>query len=349
MRTTEARIHDRVLGRAAAERMFPRRSPRPSGSASTRAGPRRRTAPTRSRRSRGGARRRRASSSAPSICQLSARTPTAMAMAALTLDHLSGGRFILGARRVGPAGRRGLVRRRLPQAARAHARVRRDRAPGARAGSAGRVPRRALPAPAIPRGTGFGKPLKSITHPLRADLPIYLAAEGPEERRAGGRDRRRLAADVLRAPGRRLLPRRAGRRLRAARTRATTPTAFEVACLVPMIIADDVEAAADLYRPVARAVHRRHGRARGQLPQRRVRAHGLRRRSQAHPGPLPRRQEGTRPRPRCRLELVEDVALVGPHEKIRDDLEMWRESAVTTMIVSGAPEQLRTIAELVLA
>jgi len=34
-------------------------------------------------------------------------------------------------------------------------------------------------------------------------------------------------------------------------------------------------------------------------------------------------------------------------EKIRDDLEMWRESAVTTMVVSGATEQLRTIAELV--
>jgi hypothetical protein len=45
--------------------------------------------------------------------------------------------------------------------------------------------------------------------------------------------------------------------------------------------------------------------------------------------------------------LVEDVALVGPREKVRDDLAMWRESAVTTMIVSGAPDQLREIAELV--
>ncbi len=31
-----------------------------------------------------------------------------------------------------------------------------------------------------PGGTGLGKPLKSITHPLRADLPIYLASEGPK-------------------------------------------------------------------------------------------------------------------------------------------------------------------------
>src|SRR6478752_6883215 len=37
-----------------------------------------------------------------SICQISARTPTAMAMAAITLDHLSGGRFILGLGASGP-------------------------------------------------------------------------------------------------------------------------------------------------------------------------------------------------------------------------------------------------------
>src|SRR3974390_1899900 len=37
-----------------------------------------------------------------SLCQLSARTPTAMAMAALTLDHLSGGRFLLGLGGSGP-------------------------------------------------------------------------------------------------------------------------------------------------------------------------------------------------------------------------------------------------------
>ena len=37
-----------------------------------------------------------------SLCQLSARTPTAMAMAAQTLDHLSGGRFVLGLGVSGP-------------------------------------------------------------------------------------------------------------------------------------------------------------------------------------------------------------------------------------------------------
>ena len=44
-----------------------------------------------------------------SVAQLSARTPTACAMASLTLDHLSGGRHILGLRRLRAAGGRGLV------------------------------------------------------------------------------------------------------------------------------------------------------------------------------------------------------------------------------------------------
>ena len=46
--------------------------------------------------------------------------------------------------------------------------------------------------------------------------------------------------------------------------------------------------------------------------------------------------------------MVEDVYLVGPKEKIRDDLSAWRESIVTTMIVAGDPPLLRTMAELVL-
>ena len=54
-----------------------------------------------------------------------------------------------------------------------------------------------------PGGAGLGKPVKSITHPLRADLPIYLAAEGPKNVALERRDRRRLARDLLLAPRRR--------------------------------------------------------------------------------------------------------------------------------------------------
>jgi hypothetical protein len=45
--------------------------------------------------------------------------------------------------------------------------------------------------------------------------------------------------------------------------------------------------------------------------------------------------------------MVEDVYLVGPVEKIRDDLEAWQETCVTTMLVSGPPALLETIADLV--
>ena len=87
-------------------------------------------------------------------------------------------------------------------------------------------------------------------HPLRADLPIYLAAEGPKNVA--------LAAEIAdgwlpmfyapRADGfyRDALAEGFARPARASQA----PTTFEVACHVPIIIADDVEAAANFYRPV---------------------------------------------------------------------------------------------------
>ena len=48
------------------------------------------------------------------------------------------------------------------------------------------------------------------------------------------------------------------------------------------------------------------------------------------------------------MQLIEDTALIGPAEKIRDDLEKWRESVVGTLLVSGDVNTLRTVAELVL-
>ena len=42
------------------------------------------------------------------------------------------------------------------------------------------------------------------------------------------------------------------------------------------------------------------------------------------------------------------MSLVGPKEKIRDDLERWRESIVTTLLVSGDAATVRTAAEIVL-
>jgi hypothetical protein len=46
------------------------------------------------------------------------------------------------------------------------------------------------------------------------------------------------------------------------------------------------------------------------------------------------------------LALVEDVALVGPPAKIRDELDRWRETCITSLLVNGTPDHLRQVAEL---
>ena len=111
------------------------------------------------------------------LVQLSARTPTATAMAAMTLDHLSGGRFVLGLGVSGPQVVEGWYGQPFPKPlARTREyvdivrQVLRREAPVTSPG-----PHYPLP---YPGGTGLGKPLKSIVHPLRPDLPIILGAEG---------------------------------------------------------------------------------------------------------------------------------------------------------------------------
>jgi alkanesulfonate monooxygenase SsuD/methylene tetrahydromethanopterin reductase-like flavin-dependent oxidoreductase (luciferase family) len=45
--------------------------------------------------------------------------------------------------------------------------------------------------------------------------------------------------------------------------------------------------------------------------------------------------------------LVEEVALIGSAEKIRDELPRWEASVITTMLVQGPPELLEMVAGLV--
>ena len=129
--------------------------------------------------------------------------------------------------------------------------------------------------------------------------------------------------------------------------RADTPAEFEVACHVPIIVADDIEAAANIYRPMLALYI-------GGMGAKEVNFHNE---VFVRMGYIDeaehiqtlylegRKEEAAAAVP---LQLVQDVALIGPKEKIRDDLEQWRESAVTTMIVSGPPSQLGAIADIVL-
>ncbi|MFA6300394.1 MAG: LLM class flavin-dependent oxidoreductase, partial [Nocardioides sp.] len=116
-----------------------------------------------------------------SIVQMSGRTPTSIAMHALTLDHLSGGRVVLGMGVSGPQVVEGwygqpfskpLARTRevvdiIRQVLAREEKVTND------------GPHYPLPFNG-PGSVGLGKPLKPIVHPLRADIPIWLGAEGPK-------------------------------------------------------------------------------------------------------------------------------------------------------------------------
>ena len=116
-----------------------------------------------------------------SVVQLAARTPTATAMAALTLDHLSNGRMILGLGVSGPQvvegwygqpSNRPLARTR--EYVEIIRRVLARDEPLEFQGDFYQHPYRGE------GSSGLGKPLRSITHPLRRDIPIYLGAEGPK-------------------------------------------------------------------------------------------------------------------------------------------------------------------------
>ena len=116
-----------------------------------------------------------------SIVQMSGRSPTSIAMHALTLDHLSGGRVVLGMGVSGPQVVEGWYGQPFGKPlARTREVVDIIRQVLAREGPVTNDgPHYPLPF----RGdnaVGLGKPLKSIVHPLRADIPIWLGAEGPK-------------------------------------------------------------------------------------------------------------------------------------------------------------------------
>lgn len=118
---------------------------------------------------------------ASSILNIYSRTPTLLAMTAAGLDHVSEGRFELG---IGASG---------PQVVEGFHGVRYD-APLGRTREVIDICRttwrrekvdhhgRYYDIPLTPErgGSGLGKPLKLINHPVRPDIPIVLAALGPK-------------------------------------------------------------------------------------------------------------------------------------------------------------------------
>lgn len=46
------------------------------------------------------------------------------------------------------------------------------------------------------------------------------------------------------------------------------------------------------------------------------------------------------------LKMVEDVALVGPAEKIREELDRWNDTVLTTLLLSGPTSMLRRYVDI---
>jgi F420-dependent oxidoreductase-like protein len=279
------------------------------------------------------------------IVQISARTPAATAMAAMTLDHLSGGRTILGLGVSGPQVVEGWYGQPF---AKPLARMREYigilRDIWARQGpveSSG--PHYPLP---LPDGTGLGKPLKSSIHPLREDIPIYLAAEGPKNIA--------MAAELcdgwlalFYSPHHDGFYRDALAEGFARENARRSAEEFEVAATVPLIVTDDVESAADALRPMYALYF-------GGMGARSANFHAnvaIRMGYEAEVAEIQdlyldgKKQEAAAAVP---TRLIEQLTLIGPPEKIRHDLGAWRESIATTLLVGGDPATLRTAAELVL-
>ncbi|HEY7618924.1 MAG TPA: LLM class F420-dependent oxidoreductase [Solirubrobacteraceae bacterium] len=279
------------------------------------------------------------------IVQMSARTPAATAMAAMTLDHLSGGRFILGLGVSGPQVVEGWYGQSFAKPlARTREYIAILRDVFARSGPV-TAPGPHYPLP-YPEGTGLAKPLKSTLHPVRDTIPIFLGAEGPKN----------LALCAELCDGWLALffsPHHQGfyrDALAEGFAREGAPHSFddfEVCATVPLIVHDDVEAAADMLRPMyalyfggmgARDANFHHNvavRMGYEAEAKRCQDLYLEGRKDEAAAAIP-------------TKLVEDVALIGPADKIRHDLEAWRDSIATSLLISGPPEMLRQAAELVL-
>ncbi|MGD9621855.1 MAG: LLM class F420-dependent oxidoreductase [Mycolicibacterium sp.] len=285
-----------------------------------------------------------------SVIQLSARTPTACAMAALTLDHLSGGRHILGLGVSGPQVVEGWYGQKFPKPlARTREYIDILRQVWAR-----EAPVRSdgphYPLPLSGEGTtGLGKALKPITHPRRADIPVMLGAEGPKNVA--------LAAEICDG----WLPIFYSPRIAsmynewldegfarpgARRTRDT----FEICATAQVVVTDDRPAIMELMKPHLALymggmgaedtnfhadVYRRMGYADVVDDVTKLFRSG--------------RQEGKEQAAKIIPdELVDDSAIVGDLAYVQEQIKAWEAAGVTMMVVAaGSADQVRDLAGLV--
>ncbi len=274
------------------------------------------------------------------VVQLAARTPTATAMHVLTLDHLSGGRVILGLGVSGPQVVEGWYGQPSNR-------------PLARTREYVEIIRRALAREEPvefdgeffqhpyhgPGSVGLGKPLKPITHPLRRQVPIYLGAEGPKN----------VTQTAQIADGWLPLYYSPHHQQVYADQLAGASDDFEIAAMVQMNINDDLDAA---LLPVKMMVGFYIGGmgAKGQNYHTKLMERFGYVDEALHIQQLfmdGRRDEAIAAVPD---EFADAISLCGPLDRISDRLDAWKASPVTTLLVTAGGDQnlLRSAAELVL-
>jgi len=276
------------------------------------------------------------------IMQIPARTPAMTAMTAMTLDALSAGRFRLGLGVSGPQvvegwhgqpfGKPLVKTREYVEIVRA---IFRREKPLEFRGEYYRIPYAGTDA------TGLGKPLKSILHG-RASLPIYLAAVGPKNVA--------LAAEI--ADG--WIPvfysaRRASlfREWLDAGFKASgrSPQMFDIMPMVSVVVGSDVAACRALVKPrVALYVGGMGARGRNfynDIARRYGYEDAAKTIQDFYLSGKKAEAEAAVPD-----ALVDEVALCGPKERIRERLSEWKSAGVTTLMVAGDATAVRTLAEL---
>ncbi len=278
------------------------------------------------------------------VLQIPARTPAMTAMTAATLDSLSGGRFRLGLGVSGPQVSEGWhgVRFTAPLGrTREYVAIVRKALARQRVEYAGR--HFTLPLP-----DGPGKALKLTVHPVRAEIPVYLAAVGPKNLELAGEIADGWLA-IFFSPEHStdIVASVAAGRAKAGKGTATDPLAgFDIAPTVPICITDDLEVARQSIAPYAALYVGGMGSREQNFYNRLAIRMGFEKEAALIQDLYlaGRHRDAAAAVP---LEFIDATSLIGPPARIADRLSRYADVGVGTLSISFAvatqEERIRTL------